>query len=53
MATTFRELLAADKAYLAPAVFDPLTAKLAEQAALHATIGFDRLIAIEKATVEK
>lgn len=32
MATTFRKLLATDKAYLAPAVFDPLTAKLAEQA---------------------
>lgn len=29
---TFRELLKADTAYLAPAVFNPLTAKLAEQA---------------------
>ena len=29
---TFRDLLATDKAYLAPAVFNPLTAKLAERA---------------------
>lgn len=28
----FRELLNADTAYLAPAVFNPLSAKLAEQA---------------------
>lgn len=49
----FRELLSANTAYLALAVFNPLSAKLAGQTALHQTLGSDVLIAIEKATVEK